>query len=444
LVNLFLIYQVYSGERAYFIFTKIKKTYLCSEWKRPRRLLDIAAAENTVTTYSGEKTYELSNHLGNVLAVVSDALIDDAPSVVSATDYYAFGQEMPGRIFNDKDYRYGYQGQEQEDDIWESGVAYKYRISDSRLGRFFSVDPLTAKYPFYSTYAFSGNRVMDMVELEGAEPVSSEDKHKINKKYGYQYGNGEVRDISDPYKNDAQMSIFQPSNSNDRYVWKDWNGNDAVFSEATFDENAKGEKWSGHWVGYKTIEQQSQQAKSDFCDAANNTPIALAAAAYTLPMVYAEGVIIAEAYANGGGMIASAKIILGASLSSRLASGGYDFLKQTISNKGDWSKYAPENTGIAMTIGLPVSGAIVTELKDAAVTIGNGEMPSLNSMSTNIFFGSLGGKTSGAIGDKLYMFKHREGTVTFYSNLTSDMLLYLPQTATQNITQPKKEEDGKK
>jgi RHS repeat-associated protein len=140
------------------------------EW-RPRRLLDIVAAENTVTTLSGEKTYELSNHLGNVLAVVSDALIDNAPSVVSATDYYAFGQEMPGRIFNDKDYRYGYQGQEQEDDIWESGVAYKYRISDSRLGRFFSVDPLTAKYPFYSTYAFSGNRVIDCVELEGLEPL---------------------------------------------------------------------------------------------------------------------------------------------------------------------------------------------------------------------------------------------------------------------------------
>ncbi|MEZ4830182.1 MAG: hypothetical protein R3C61_28445 [Bacteroidia bacterium] len=34
-----------------------------------------------------------------------------------------------------------------------------------------SGDPLAAKYPFYSPYAFSGNRVLDAVELEGAEPV---------------------------------------------------------------------------------------------------------------------------------------------------------------------------------------------------------------------------------------------------------------------------------
>jgi hypothetical protein len=34
-----------------------------------------------------------------------------------------------------------------------------------------SIDPLAAKYPFYSPYAFSGNRVIDMVELEGLEPT---------------------------------------------------------------------------------------------------------------------------------------------------------------------------------------------------------------------------------------------------------------------------------
>ncbi|MEZ4827680.1 MAG: hypothetical protein R3C61_15570 [Bacteroidia bacterium] len=33
-----------------------------------------------------------------------------------------------------------------------------------------SIDPLAPTYPFYSTYAFSGNRVIDAVELEGLEP----------------------------------------------------------------------------------------------------------------------------------------------------------------------------------------------------------------------------------------------------------------------------------
>ncbi len=93
--------------------------------------------------------------------------------VISWTDYYAFGAPKVGRSFEKSDgYRYGFQGQEQDK---ETGlVNYKYRMHDPRLGRFFAVDPLTAKYPFYSPYAFSGNRVIDMVELEGLEPASTQ------------------------------------------------------------------------------------------------------------------------------------------------------------------------------------------------------------------------------------------------------------------------------
>ena len=54
-------------------------------------------------------------------------------------------------------------------------MSYKYRVQDARLGRFLSIDPLAAKYPFYSPYAFSGNRVIDGVELEGLEYVSAHD-----------------------------------------------------------------------------------------------------------------------------------------------------------------------------------------------------------------------------------------------------------------------------
>lgn len=48
---------------------------------------------------------------------------------------------------------------------------YEYRMHDPRVGRFLSVDPLANEYPFYSPYAFSGNRVIDKVELEGLEPA---------------------------------------------------------------------------------------------------------------------------------------------------------------------------------------------------------------------------------------------------------------------------------
>jgi hypothetical protein len=50
-------------------------------------------------------------------------------------------------------------------------------MHDPRIGRFLSIDPLTRSYPFYSPYAFSGNRVIDSRELEGLEPLSMIDKH---------------------------------------------------------------------------------------------------------------------------------------------------------------------------------------------------------------------------------------------------------------------------
>ena len=42
-------------------------------------------------------------------------------------------------------------------------------MHDPRIGRFFAVDPLAREYPYYSPYAFSENRVIYGVELEGLE-----------------------------------------------------------------------------------------------------------------------------------------------------------------------------------------------------------------------------------------------------------------------------------
>lgn len=72
-------------------------------------------------------------------------------------------------------YRLGFQGQEKDDEIHGAtgtSYSYEYRIHDPRVGRFLSIDPLAAKYPFYSPYAFSGNRVLDAIELEGLEPLA--------------------------------------------------------------------------------------------------------------------------------------------------------------------------------------------------------------------------------------------------------------------------------
>lgn len=54
--------------------------------------------------------------------------------------------QMPGRNFSVEDYRYAFQGQEEDDEFLGGAVSYKYRVHDARIGRFFSLDPLAPDY----------------------------------------------------------------------------------------------------------------------------------------------------------------------------------------------------------------------------------------------------------------------------------------------------------
>ncbi|WP_430405625.1 RHS repeat-associated core domain-containing protein [Fluviicola sp.] len=142
----------------------------------------------------GAKRYELGNHLGSVLSIISDRKwgIDDGvynlstgaktsstpdkitdyyqATIMSYSDYDPFGTQQSGRI-GGEDYRFGFQGQEADDEIKGEGnsLNYEYRMHDPRTGRFFAVDPLAPKYPHNSPYAFSENKVVAWVELEGLE-----------------------------------------------------------------------------------------------------------------------------------------------------------------------------------------------------------------------------------------------------------------------------------
>lgn len=84
-----------------------------------------------------------------------------------------FGMLMKERseTFGSNGYRFGFQGQEGDDEVSGEGnsYAFKYRIHDPRLGRFLSVDPLEPEYPWNSTYAFAENSVIAGRDLEGRE-----------------------------------------------------------------------------------------------------------------------------------------------------------------------------------------------------------------------------------------------------------------------------------
>ena len=127
----------------------------------------------------GLKRYELSNHLGNVVAVVSDrkkrsaALVDGffTADLMSYSDYYPFGMQMPGRVFNSGDHIYGFGGHLKDDEI--KGIGNQMDFGgyglDVRLGRRPNVDPEIAKFPWASSYAVFNNNPMFFVDPTGRE-----------------------------------------------------------------------------------------------------------------------------------------------------------------------------------------------------------------------------------------------------------------------------------
>jgi len=136
-----------------------------------------------IFTFSrGNKFFELSNHLENVLATVSDKKVGFVTNsdgvidyftadVVSAQDFYPFGMLMPSRKYSiaNTNYRYGFNGKENDKDIENAAQDYGMRIYDGRLGRFLSVDPITKKYPELTPYQFASNRPVDGIDLDGLE-----------------------------------------------------------------------------------------------------------------------------------------------------------------------------------------------------------------------------------------------------------------------------------
>ncbi|MGZ3862796.1 MAG: RHS repeat-associated core domain-containing protein [Bacteroidia bacterium] len=170
-------------------------------------------AKMSFANFTATKRYELSNHLDNVLTVITDrkVALDNVfttasggnynyvngeyvsvtpgtgnysvssdgvtdyykTEITAATDYYPFGAPMIGRQYSSGlTYRYGFNGKENDKETVGTSQGtqdYGMRIYNPSLGRFLSVDPLTRKYPSWSPFAFSMNRPIDGNDLDGAE-----------------------------------------------------------------------------------------------------------------------------------------------------------------------------------------------------------------------------------------------------------------------------------
>jgi len=85
----------------------------------------------------------------------------------------------------DNGYRYGFNGMEIDklDEGIGGGSTYDYgfRIYNPSLGKFLSVDPLAASYPWYTPYQFAGNNPIIAIDLDELEEAIVT-KYKINNK----------------------------------------------------------------------------------------------------------------------------------------------------------------------------------------------------------------------------------------------------------------------
>jgi hypothetical protein len=122
----------------------------------------------------GHKQYEISNHLGNVLSVITDqklpvvdatVVVSYSAVVVTATDYSPFGVGLYGRSWSGG-YRYGFNGKE-EVAIFEGSYDFGTRIYVGSLARSFSLDPKIALTSFQGGYSFFSDNPIYFIDKDG-------------------------------------------------------------------------------------------------------------------------------------------------------------------------------------------------------------------------------------------------------------------------------------
>ncbi|MBR4536059.1 MAG: hypothetical protein IKO62_05315, partial [Bacteroidales bacterium] len=128
----------------------------------------------------GYRQYELTDHLGNVMATILDRRqpysSGDAtykPYIISTTDYYPFGNPIANRSTNIGGYRYFFNGQEGDNEVFGAGYFqnYGFRMYDTRIARFWGIDPLTKDYPMLTPFQFASNTPIWAIYMDGLEAV---------------------------------------------------------------------------------------------------------------------------------------------------------------------------------------------------------------------------------------------------------------------------------
>ncbi|WP_212002834.1 RHS repeat domain-containing protein [Chitinophaga sp. HK235] len=180
--------------------------------------------------------YELNNHLGNVMAVISDTKNGGDATVFNELDYAPFGMQLDGRKWSlGNGYRYGFNGKENDNEVKGEGNQQDYgmRVYDPRIAKFLSVDPLTKSYPELTPYQFSENSPILFIDLDGLEKALPwyfrENKHGGKPVLTLGLGNlGKMdRENYDDYSGVGKVGVFGWNTAAAA-----WNGVAATWNEA--------------------------------------------------------------------------------------------------------------------------------------------------------------------------------------------------------------------
>lgn len=148
-------------------------TLYSGRWSEQNHVIENVPAmkELLLARRAGYKHYELKDHLGNVRVTITDdkqseiengVVLRVLAGVSNYSNYYSFGMMMPGRTMSDGDgYRFGFQGQEKDDEIAGEGNSYtaEYWQYDTRVGRRWNLDP--KPNPSISMYTcFANNPIL--------------------------------------------------------------------------------------------------------------------------------------------------------------------------------------------------------------------------------------------------------------------------------------------